>query len=126
MIHSAVNTNNARFVLTKKTSCFDNEDWNMTENMTTKTISIRTKNCAFTEDFKHKIIFFIRTISSVLQYSKQLDDYTDKFLLPSLTNEHLLNSTERKLLSLSVKFGGGINYLFQYCGYEMYELKKNN
>ena len=62
--------------------------------------------CAFTAGFKHKITFIMRTVPSIKDHLKQLDDFIDKHFIPKLVTGHILNETERSLLSLPVKFGG--------------------
>ena len=62
--------------------------------------------CAFTAGFKHKVTFTMRTIPGICQHLQKLDQYVEKVFIPALTNGHVPNNIERKLLSLPVKLGG--------------------
>ena len=48
----------------------------------------------------------MRTIPDICKYLQKLDHYVEKSFIPALIDGYILNSIERKLLSLPVKLGG--------------------
>ena len=71
---------------------------------------------AFTAGFKHKVTYFIRTIPNLSEILKPLDEYIDNYFLPAITEGHVLNNNDRKLLSLPVRLGGlGIPIYTDLC-----------
>ena len=74
---------------------------------------------AFTSGFKHKLTYFIRTISDIKEMLTPLDNVIDDQLLPALTDGQIISEDDRKLLSLPVRLGGlGIPIFSELSGKE--------
>ena len=67
---------------------------------------------AFVSGFKRKVTYTIRTISDIHKYLEKVDQAVDTKFIPTLTNGHFFNETEKKLLSLPVKYGGIDIFIF--------------
>ena len=61
---------------------------------------------AFVSGFKHKLTYYIRTMSNIKHHLTQLDSFVDNVFIPSITDGHICTADERLLLSLPVKRGG--------------------
>ena len=73
----------------------------------------------FTAGFQHKMTYFIRTIPSLTDILKPLDECINNKFIPAITEGHVLSEADRKLLSLPVRFGGlGIPIYQDLCAKE--------
>lgn len=80
---------------------------------------------AFIAGFQHKMTYFIRTIPDLAEILKPLDECIEKHLLPAITEGHVLSESDRKLLSLPVRFGGlGIPIYQELCSKEYANSRK--
>ncbi len=61
---------------------------------------------AYTHGLRHKYTYTMRTIPDIAELLQPVENAIRNHLLPSLTENFSCNDTERKLLSLPVKFGG--------------------
>ena len=60
----------------------------------------------FIKGFKHKPIYFMRTIPNIKTQLKQLDDVIRTEFIPAITGGINCSDTERRLMSLPPRFGG--------------------
>ena len=60
----------------------------------------------FIKGFKHKPIYFTRTIPNIKNHLKQLDDVIRTEFIPVITGGINCSDTERRLMSLPPRFGG--------------------
>ena len=61
---------------------------------------------AFVSGFKHKLTYYIRTMTNIKQHLTRLDAMVDNLFIPAITDGHICTVDERLLLSLPVKKGG--------------------
>ena len=61
---------------------------------------------AFVGGFRGKLTYFMRTISSLGESLKPLEDVIRFHFIPVITGGHLCSDNERLLLSLPLRFGG--------------------
>ena len=64
------------------------------------------QNSGLIKGFKHKSIYFMRTIPNIKTQLKQLDDVIRTELIPAVTGGVNCSETERRLVSLPPRFGG--------------------
>ena len=75
--------------------------------------------CAFTAGFKHKLNYVMRTLESIEEDLKPVEEVIRNRLIPSLLDGRTVNEDERELLSLPVKLGGlGITNFTKISGFE--------
>ena len=60
----------------------------------------------FITGFKHKLIYFMRTVAHIEEHLPQVDQAVSKHFIPSITGAILCSDVERKLLPLPPKLGG--------------------
>ena len=60
----------------------------------------------FIKGFKHKPIYFMRTIPNIKTQLKQLDDVIRTEFIPTMTGGINCSDTERRLMFLPPRFGG--------------------
>ena len=79
----------------------------------------------FTAGFQHKMTYFIRTIPSLADILKPLDECINNKFIPAITEGHVLSEADRKLLYLPVRFGGlGIPICLDLCAKEYNNSRK--
>ena len=61
---------------------------------------------AFITGFRHKISFYMRTISGAFTQFKRLDEVVQSEFIPVITGGVFCNEMERKLIALPPKLGG--------------------
>ena len=61
---------------------------------------------AFIGGFRGKLTYFMRTIPSLGELLKPLEDVIRFHFIPAITGGHLCSDNERRLLSLPIRFGG--------------------
>ena len=61
---------------------------------------------AFTSDYKHKFIFFMRTIKNIGNIMLPLDNVSKQRLIPALFNDFQISKELRILIALSCKLSG--------------------
>lgn len=67
---------------------------------------------AYINGFQHKFNYTLRTIENVENYLKPIEEVLSTEFIPAITGGHVCSASERKLLSLPLRFGGlGINIL---------------
>ena len=67
---------------------------------------------AFVRGFKHKLTYYIRTMSNIKQHLMRLDAIVDNVCIPAITDGHLCTANERLLLSLLMKKYGSVIPIF--------------
>ena len=74
---------------------------------------------AFTAGYKHKMTYYIRTISNLSTILEPLDETVTKEFIPAITDGHHCSEDERRLLSLPVRLGGlGLPIFSELCDRE--------
>ena len=61
---------------------------------------------AFIGGFKGKLTYFMRTIPSLGESLKPLEEVIRFYFIPAITGGHLCSDNERLLTSLPIRFGG--------------------
>ena len=61
---------------------------------------------AFVSGFRHKLTYMMRTIPNIGHILSKIDDIINQEFIPAVTGGKVVNESERKLLSLPVKYGG--------------------
>ena len=74
---------------------------------------------AFVTGYKHKLTYYMRSITNLSEYLKPLDDFIDTKFIPAITEGHICSPTERSLIALPTKLGGlGIPILAELASQE--------
>ncbi len=80
---------------------------------------------AYVSGFKHKMMYFIRTIPKMADAIRPLDEKINQEFIPAITEGHHCSHTQRMLLSLPVKMGGlGVPMLTELCESEYKNSKR--
>ena len=61
---------------------------------------------AFVAGFRHKLTYMMRTIPNIGQHLSKIDNIVSNEFIPALMGGKIVNDSERKLLSMPVKYGG--------------------
>ena len=77
--------------------------------------------CDLTKGFKHKPMYFMRTISNIRSQLKQLDDAIRTEFLPAITGGINYSDIEKRLMPLPPRFGGLEIPIFSESGQREYE-----
>ena len=68
--------------------------------------------CAYVFGLQHRYTYVLRTIPSITEHLKRLDEAIDEFLIKHLLKDHSLAELEHIWISLPARLGGlGINTL---------------
>ena len=67
---------------------------------------------AFVAGFRHKLTYMMRTIPNIGQHLSKIDNILSNEFIPALMGGKIVNDSERKLLSMPVKYGGLAFYQF--------------
>ena len=84
------------------------DDW----NIQLKLLSIiaenqlQEANLAFVSKFRSKLNYFLRTIPEISHPLVSLKEILGNRFVPGITDGHICSDTERKILTLSTRFGG--------------------
>ena len=63
-------------------------------------------NCTFVGGFKHKVTYTIRTVPNTRKHLEKLDQAVDTKFIPTLTDVHFSNETEKEATITSCKTRG--------------------
>ena len=72
--------------------------------------------CDFIKGFKHKPVYFMRTIPNIKNQTKQLDDAIRTEFIPAITGGINCSGIGKRLMSIPPRFGGlGIPIFSRYA-----------
>ena len=61
---------------------------------------------AYVTSYQHKMTYFLRTIPGIEKQLEKIDEVVRHKLIPAIIGGHIINDTERKMLSLPTRLGG--------------------
>ena len=61
---------------------------------------------AFIEDLKSRFTYFLRTIPDIHEYFRPIEDTIANKFIPAISGGCFVNDVERKLISLTIRYGG--------------------